>query len=1180
VSGSRPDLNARVRGNKRTVLLRRGRRGGGAVGRDSTVGSPSRGSAARRRGSSGNAGPTHQSAYEFELALALEREYLGDDIPHFTADEWPARAATLSHQTVGSRSQPSYILRRPSASDLIPLDDSSDGDGETGGRFGRNPSFDRNRASFNDTALDSYSFDVSRNTKGSMMRSRDKSDHVEGKDLTRTLECRGAVATLLYRSVTPDPKANDIWPECRSSAKLPARYSLLDKDKGPSSNSAHWHGSNAVRKQRSRGKGKQPMKDDDGDGVLPDVSTGRPKWDLPVELVEMIADYLNRDDIKSLRLVSHELNGVISQVVFKTVVVPFNTEIYGMLGHEKKIDIKGKKRAKIDRPGYSWKNANGDEVYNGHGLDVFKGFGRHIRRYGMSFEVNEDSLAQPPIKSLTEQKTSFWGNYDWPFEEYRRFDAVAGLETAADETPRMKTAFSELTRVKELALSLDSGLGWLNGPDRSIRARILQRPPEVFGTLKDIPDRRAQAQQELWAHIEESHLAAGCDVRLATLYRLDGLRPLSATEEANVLAEEQPEMPFLDQHLIHEAIPHDVIDVPLPHSFDDPDVLHRFVLAPPSSNAGVLFTSISPPADAGQVMSPVIPATLTKAQKEWLMETEWAQRAFMSSYMLSIIDNPDTFTPVHTLNISRLSDRYLPMLNRADFWDALPHLANLTLLVVPGWRTVYKDEAGFVDTPKINPTSGVDPFCNLLSNHVAARSRIKNVTIGWTAGGEHAEGLYARNRLLMPAPLMRLGVNAENNSVFASDMLTVLDADRLSIALVHLPHVERLTLKNCWTTPATLLQFVKIHDLYNLKHLVLDSVSLTALLRPNAVPNPAGQQAAVFQNGPLAGALAALFNAANNAGGQGALGQAQAAWMNHNAGLQLFIPPLMQQLQQLQANAVGVQQQNQITALQTQLQQHVLQQHNHGQNQNQAQNQQLSAWQPQAQALNQAVPPTLPNVHAQQHAQPNQIFAIAAQVHAITQQITAAAANPGGTLAAAPATLAQPNGQPAANGRTTLQSPPREGSWMHIIDIISPGTNLGDFQSTHSKANPDRQTALQSIEFISCGYTKLTYAATLEQPGIDHANGFASALRNPYFNRRSNALSSAMLSAKWAHLGEIVQEVDQEELAALDAGWNLRTGWDDMEEARGPEFDGLLPGGHGRFTGVVRREDRVGDEAR
>jgi hypothetical protein len=996
---------------------------------------------------------------------------------------------------------------------------------------------------------------------GSAKRSRDRFECSDNSSNTSRSALSSAVAIMSYRSSEADPEANDIWPEFRNAAKLPARYALLTNI-GPSV---------ATRTKRRSPRVANPRKSA-GKRKAQQLDPGRPQWNLPVELVELIAEHLNRDDIKALRMVSHELNHYVSQVIFQTVVVPFNTEIYGMLAQGQKPDLKGKGKAKCDRSGYSWKNANGDEVYNGHGLDVFKGFGRHILKYGMSFEVNEESLSDPPIKSTTEKKTSFWGSYEWPYDKYRRFDAVAGLETAADETPRMKIAFSELTKVKELALSVDSGLGWLNGPDRSIRARILRQPPAVFGASKTVPDRRAQAQQELWRHVETIHQIEEEDVKLATLYRLDGVRPLSGVDESR-MAQEQPDVPYLDQQLIHEAVPHDTGDVLLPASFDDPDVLDRFVLGPSSFGHGILFTSVHPPSDGGQVMSPVIPASLTKAQKEWLLETEWAQRAFISSYMLSIIDNPLTFTPVHTLNISRLADRYLTALNRADFWDALPNLKNLTLMVIPGWRNVYKDEAGFVDTPRINPITGLDPFCDLLVNHIANRRGIRNLTIGWIGGGEHAEGLHARNKLIMPAPIIPPTLRNHNSSVFASEVITEMDPGRLSAALLRFPYVERFVLKNCWITPAALLQFVKVHDSLGLKHLVLDSVSLTAILRPNGNGNQVAQPVALnlpipAPPNPLLGAGAGVNALNNNAGGQGG-NQAQAQPLPNNNQLLAWLTQTLQVLtqnvlhmQQVQGNAGGIQQQNAVTALF---------QHIHAQvlrlqliNQHHAQMQQQTQ-----------LPQNAQNQQAQNQQQARDQFQLQQQITAITQAVTALTPQvqmmQQQVVVLAPT---QPAHQAPANPQSLLHSQPREGSWTSIIDIISPGPNLSDFGSEHSNADPERQTSLQSIEFISCGYAKLPHAA-FDQAGVDRGNRFATATCNPLLVKRYNALTSAMMTAKWAHLGEIVQDVDPMELAALDAGWNLKTGWDDIEEARAIEFDGYLPGGTSRFTGKVRVEDKV-----
>lgn len=983
-------------------------------------------------------------------------------------------------------------------------------------------------------------------------RPRQTIENADDKDMNSTLRNNGAVAVMVYHSESLDLQANDIWPQCRSPTKLPARYYLLDHrvqyasgPKPQTSNNSGVEGTVSRHKQEA--------------GVpLADAPISRSQWKLPVELIELIASFLNRDDIKALRLVSRELNHYVSQVIFQTVVVPFNTEIYGMLGKEVKPDFKGKKRAKFETTRYSWKNANGDEVYDGHGLDVFRGFGKHIRRYGMSFEVNEDSLSAPPTKSLTENKTSFWGRYEWPYEEYRRFDAVAGLETAADETPRMKTAFSELTEVKELALSIDSGLGWLNGPDKSIRARIFHRPSNVFGTNKAVPDRRAQAQQELWRHIDSCYQEVGSDIRHATLYRMEGQRPLSELKDAGLLAGVQPEMPYLDPQLIHEATPHDILDIPMPTSFDDPYVLERFVSTPSSLGTGILFASSASPPDAGQVVNPIIPANLTTAQQEWLLETEWAQRAFISSYMLSIIDNPSTFQQVHTLNIAGLSDRYLPMLNRSDFWDALPSLCDVTLMVIPGWRTVHKDEAGFVTTSAVNPVLGANMLFAILRDYIARRSNIRKLTVGWTAGGEHAEGLYARNKLLCPAPIMDLRVPSDRPASVNPAALVEADAALLRALLLELPHIEKLKLKNCWITPSSLLQFVKVHDAYRLKELVLDSVSLTAMLRPNA-PNANGNfvphQAVVVQNAPAQAAMPAIphFLPA------------------HQQILQVYVHAQQLQLQQLHANAAALQQ-NHIAALQVQLQQQLQQM--------QMQNLVL---QHQGQGPNQAlVPAPLQTpLQPQQHQpiHPNAILTnithIAAQVNQLHHQITTGQHHPLGQQhmhAPIPATNLA-----ATDYQSPLKARPREGSWMDIIDQISPGTNLSDFESNYSKADRNRQTSLREVEFISCGYAKLTHAP-FDQTAIDLGQGAVAASRHPWFTRRMAALSPAMMSTKWTYLADIIQEVDSSELTVLEDGWNLQTGWEDDEEARAVEFDGLFPGGTGRFTGTIRHSDRMVDD--
>ena len=982
---------------------------------------------------------------------------------------------------------------------------------------------------------------------GASKRTKDNFETSDGRVVVNTLSSSGsAIALMLYRSEPPDLGANDVWPNFRNAAKQPIRYYTLRKDvKAPLLTKIM----KPTSSQESTRSARMLEQEESSDVEMADENhvpaPGWPPGQLPTELFEEVASYLNRDDIKSMRLVCSEFDRHVSQVLFGTVVVPFNTEIYGMLGQEQKPDFKGKKKVRIETNGLTWKNANGDDVYNGHGLDVFRGFGKHIRKFGMSFEVNEDSLAKPPEKSMTEKHQSFWGSYDWPFEEYRRFDDVAGLESAADETPRMKIAFSELTRVQELALSIDSGLGWLNGPDRSIRARILPRPPEVFGTLKKLPDRRQQAQRELWDHIEACHQEAGSDIKQATLYKLEANRPLLELQGAGATLQQQPEMPFLDPHTIHEAVPHDTADFQIPVSFDDPEVLDRFVVAPSSCGTGILFSSAVLPTDAGQLMSPIIPANLTKAQKEWLMETEWAQRAFMSSYMLAVIDNPMTFCNVHTLNIAQLSDRYIGLLSRHDFWNALPTLTNVVLQVIPGWRTVHKDEAGFVETPKISPSSCIDSFYDLLRNNISSRSNIKKLTVGWVTGGEHAEGVHARNKLILPAPFLTAAKAFEQDSANFDENL------------LEFPHIEELTLKNCWITPPALLEFVKQHDKFGLKNLILNSVSLTAVLRNlvnNANNQNHAQQANVQIGNALPPAIAAALNLQFNnphAGG-GVQQPVHANAVNPQQLLQFHIQALQLHIQQLQAH----QQQGQITnpqlaALQAQLQNQVqLQAQFQNQNQNppQAQNQaQGQNGLAQQLALNMA------NRFGNHHAGvwQHQANLLAAQPH--------------------PPPPPPVPVVPTQNAQAVLRAQPRAGSWANILDVISPGLTLSDFGSEFSSHDPERVTSLTKVTLKSVGYARLLYAQ-FDQADIEPQNPIP---RNQLIEKKMGALGPAMLSAKWPLLGEIVQEIPMSELTVLNAAWDLITGWENAEEAMAVEFDGLLPGGTGRVSGIVRKEDRV-----
>jgi hypothetical protein len=611
-------------------------------------------------------------------------------------------------------------------------------------------------------------------------------------------EIKPSVA-FLY-SIEPASTGSDVWPDLRDLSKVPARIIPIDLHKTARTKS--------TTKPRA-------MK---GSWVPPWKMSETLKWpmgQLPSEIYYIITDSLSRDDIKAMRLSCREFEHHISSILFKTVVVPFNTEIYGMLQGttHRKLDVKGKGKMKAvpSAVGF-WKNATAEDIYTGHGIDVFRTFGPRMKRFGMSFEVDEEALANPPLKGSREAHKSYWGEYTWPYPEYQRFEQVSGLEDTADETPMMKFAFSLLDSVQELALSLDSGLGWIAGPDQSLHSRVLRKPASVFGTTSKskILDRKQQAQHDLWQYIKQrSDLPGGCDLRQAIFHHRE-THPVEFEnmQLGNILTEFQSsmEMPYINLRQLIDPT----------DGFVGLGEEYAFDLSP----FGMLTVQEDDSSDLDRYDNyPIVPNNLSKMQKEWLLETEWAQRAFLSSYLLAIVDN--RFHNVHTINFSRLSSRYLLSLARNDFWNALPNLKSVNLQVIADWRDVVKDNAGFVDTPRITLGIAHTWFNRLLFWMIVPR-HITSLNIGWACGGEHAQGLHARNKHLMPAPFL--------SSDWLSSPENMANTELMLREMLDMRHVEELTLTNCWMPPDALIALVTRHENGNLTKLILDSVSLSAPL--------------------------------------------------------------------------------------------------------------------------------------------------------------------------------------------------------------------------------------------------------------------------------------------------------------------------------------------------------------
>jgi hypothetical protein len=545
-----------------------------------------------------------------------------------------------------------------------------------------------------------------------------------------------------------------------------------------------------------------------------------------------------------MRLVNKEFENKVSAYLFKVVVVPFKPEIYGITPEPTLAGITVA-QSRVNEM------LQGSVMLQDKGMRVFQGFGRHIRKFAMSFEFDEARLANPPVKSDQEAITTFWGIYRWPFKKYNRYSQLEGLEQTADETRTMAKALRFIGNASELGLSIDGGLGWLAGPD--INQRVIERGGKVavFGESNFVPEPKPKIPKilrSLRVPSSSGGLDGGQHAVLLRMVQAAGAEDPETAVRSLLENEDPTGASFSNQYQFNGFAPSLDMDAFTNHPIrSSQTLLDTNLYADAVVDAGDLSPATQAEFDEdeddeeddengthlviaacnvgrGKTECSLKPNDLTNAQKEMLLEIEWAQRAFMQSYVIAIIDNPLTFKNIETLTIARLPNRHLPILRREDFWDSLPQLNKLSLAVIPDWRDVVKLPTSWVQDIKLAPSKSVAGVCKILQDHISQRKNIKTVHFEWICGGEEAPGLFARNQHILAAPLVCKPMEMVNRP-HPSYMLS-------------LPYVEHLSLKNCWISPHMLARFGLSLKKCALQSLTLDSVSLTASLALNAQPNP------------------------------------------------------------------------------------------------------------------------------------------------------------------------------------------------------------------------------------------------------------------------------------------------------------------------------------------------------
>ncbi|KAK1969765.1 F-box domain-containing protein [Colletotrichum sublineola] len=534
-----------------------------------------------------------------------------------------------------------------------------------------------------------------------------------------------------------------------------------------------------------------------------------PPTKVPVEIFDEITTYLSRSDVKNLRLVNHEFDRMVSAKYFRNVVVPFRSEMYQAM----------KQKASLEGDDNEQAQPGKDTLFSS-GMRIFQSFGDHILRFALSLEIDEESLAYPPIKPTQKAITSYWGIYRWPHESYLRYTELEGLEQTADETASMKEALRCLAKVQELGLCCDAGLGYLLGPDqqsespplphpvfglRNLRYRTLQR--RLSRTDSDAMNARKLAFESprdfKYTVLESMVRNAGYTQDQAR----DAIAMLLSTENVSLTnidfdertaaaaaALASPEGQGTDRSTLHH------VNAALNQDHDD-NFTRNIVAALNDTTAG----------------HPLQPRNLTRGQKEMLLELEWAHRALIQSYVIALIDNArlNSFNSLTTLTIAKIPSSHIFMFQRPDFWRSLPSLTNVALAVVADWRQVAKVAPGCVEDTFVSPVDSVTKVHRLLQDHVAKQENIKFLHFEWICGGEFAPGMTQRNLYVLPAPIC------------SPEQMVHPEAARSPGVLLSLPYIKHISFKNCYATPHVFLQTLRTMAQHSLQKLELESVSLT-----------------------------------------------------------------------------------------------------------------------------------------------------------------------------------------------------------------------------------------------------------------------------------------------------------------------------------------------------------------
>ncbi|KAH6669152.1 F-box domain-containing protein [Plectosphaerella plurivora] len=566
-------------------------------------------------------------------------------------------------------------------------------------------------------------------------------------------------------------------------------------------------------------------------------------FDVPTEIFGEILKFLTREDAKNMRLVCKRFDHHIASAFFSSIVVPFTAELYAA----------PKSRIKLNRDEKAQAREKATEKRT-DGLRIFESFGKHVNRFALCLELDEEQLANPPIKSTQQIVPAFWGLYRWPKPLYTRYEELEEIEDTADELASMKTALRCLTKVSELGLCCDPGLGYLTGPERNPLFNPGHTPVFRSWNKDHRMDEDPQPGRD-WHHIDRLD-RSGEPLKppkfqfIESMAHRSGFLPSEAIEAAKLL--------LRSENVSMEEL--EIDDLNLNNSEFTWSMAPNAVAAPVAASAaapGAAGPAAAPDdapeaaaADPAPAITPaylrfrLLPNRLTGPQKEMLLEMEWAHRALIQSYVLAITDlaRENHFGFLTTLNIAKIPSTHLTMFKSTGFWDSLKSLSRVSFAVIPEWRTITKNANNAIESLPRSPVPSANEVFALLKEYVGVRPNITYLHFEWLCGGEFAPGSNQRDRFVLPVPFCTFAKMVDPETAKESEH--ILD----------LPYIQNLSLKNCYASPHVFMQVIRSMALASLDNLELVSVSLTGPPRKAGKNDFSRLTALLFGHPPL-GAL-------------------------------------------------------------------------------------------------------------------------------------------------------------------------------------------------------------------------------------------------------------------------------------------------------------------------------------